>query len=386
MTRSGERGRAKGRRVAFGLTALALGSLLAAALLESAIRLLELAPTTGIGTVDARRFDLVPGLFMPGQDLIDRQKPALPHRVRINALGYRGPAIPDSRPTDEVRILMVGDSFTYGDFVDDDETLPAQLESALAGRALGPGCETVRAINAGVGGTTIVTHAEMARRGRVLEPDLVVLTFSENDIVDLRNPMWDSLAENRRMKSRFPLSIAYPILRHTATWNFLLKVRASWTTPGPEAGAGPVAPADAEAKQQAESATPDRRRRDADRERYREALAALRDALADEGVELLFVVYPVHHALHDEEAREQVRWAESTARGEGLPALGLVEPLQASGRRDDELYLLPHDGHPSPLGYRIAAASLAPEVARLAARTTRCSRAPGRVRNTAAPR
>ncbi|MBK7905607.1 MAG: hypothetical protein IPJ78_03495 [Gemmatimonadetes bacterium] len=110
-------------------------------------------------------------------------KPAF--HVRINSLGYRGPEIPREKPPGEYRVVMIGDSFTFGDYVDDHETLPAKLEEALRAD-----CAAVRAINAGVMNTTIDSHAQMAERALALEPDLVVLTFYENDVDDLRNPMW----------------------------------------------------------------------------------------------------------------------------------------------------------------------------------------------------
>jgi hypothetical protein len=46
-------------------------------------------------------------------------------------LGYRGANFPAEKRPGAFRILAVGDSFTYGDFVDDGETLPARLEEAL---------------------------------------------------------------------------------------------------------------------------------------------------------------------------------------------------------------------------------------------------------------
>ena len=51
-------------------------------------------------------------------------------RVRTNDLGLRGPAVP-AREVGELRILVLGDSITFGDYVDEHETYPAELERRL---------------------------------------------------------------------------------------------------------------------------------------------------------------------------------------------------------------------------------------------------------------
>src|SRR5439155_175083 len=80
-------------------------------------------------------------------------------------------------------------------------------------------------VNAGLGGATITDEVELVQRALPLTPDLVVVVFSENDVTDLgQTPMWTLLAANRRAKSRFPLSLVYPVLRHTALWNLGLEV------------------------------------------------------------------------------------------------------------------------------------------------------------------
>ena len=93
-------------------------------------------------------------------------------------------------------------------------------------QSVGTACNAT-VINVGLGGATLITHAAMVQRALPLEPDLVSLTFSENDIRDLVTPMWHSLAENRQRKSRFPLRYLYPVMRHTSLWNFALKTRAT---------------------------------------------------------------------------------------------------------------------------------------------------------------
>ena len=81
-----------------------------------------------------------------------------------NSLGIRGGAI-GPKKADTRRVLAVGDSFTLGLQVRDDETF-----SALLSEALGP---TIEVLNAGVPGYGTEQAAEMMRR---LAPEAVSYT------------------------------------------------------------------------------------------------------------------------------------------------------------------------------------------------------------------
>ena len=333
------------------LLAVALGCVLAVGVLEVALRVLGLAPPGGIGSVNETDFERVPGLLTPGQELVDLDKPALPYHVRINTLGYRGEDFAREKAAGELRLLAVGDSFTYGDFVDGHETLPYLLEAGLRERCDG----AVQVVNAGIGGSTIVTHTEMVKRALSLEPDAVLLTFSENDVFDLSAPLWYSLEENRRAKSRLPMSVLYPVLRHTALWNFALKMRATLFYEERHD--------EMETEQDSEAAEARRRERQVRlRADYAERLAALNDLLEARGIPLLYALYPSHHAVSSDDRTEQMQWVQATGEGLGLPTVSLLADLRATGEPMDVLYLLPEDGHPSPLGYRVAAATLLREV------------------------
>ena len=336
------------------IVAGSIGLILALGITEVVLRIFRLVPVNPVATVTEAEYARLPGLFAPDQSLIDRHRPALPFRVTIDSLGYRGPDFPRRKATGELRVVLAGDSFTYGEYVDDDQTLPAQLE-----RGLRTGCGTVRVINAGVVGTTITDEAAMVERTLAIAPDLVVVVFSENDVTDLAStPEWTLLARNRRIKARFPLSVTYRLLRRTALWNLGLRVvgrlraRASSGTPSPAAPghAGPngerwAAPL-------------------ALRNRYRQAFLALRDTLKERGIPFGFAVYPFSWTVSDTSAAEQVEWVVTMAQDAGVPVVNLLPALRARGPLAARLYLLPADTHPSPLGYSVAAAYLAAELAR----------------------
>ena len=97
-----------------------------------------------------------------------------------NVLGFRTPHEGLERPDGVLRILALGDSYTWGDKIaDSDSTWPALLESALLAEAPGP---PVQVMNWGRNGFTTANEAELLRRlGWQTDPDLVIVQFSFND-------------------------------------------------------------------------------------------------------------------------------------------------------------------------------------------------------------
>lgn len=104
---------------------------------------------------------------------------------RVTSHRTRGEDFPTEKPDGEKRILALGDSFCFGMWCDEDETLVGQLARLANEREaeLGSGV-TWRAVNLGVPGY----HAGQQRLaleqdGLALDPDAVVLYFNGNDVV-----------------------------------------------------------------------------------------------------------------------------------------------------------------------------------------------------------
>jgi lysophospholipase L1-like esterase len=104
-------------------------------------------------------------------------------RVRTTSLGYRGPERDwDGRP--RLRVLALGDSFTFGAEVAEEDTFAARLESAL-----GPGAEVVNAGHPGTGPDN--ARLLLAADGPRLRPHFVVFTFFVgNDLGDVLTGPW----------------------------------------------------------------------------------------------------------------------------------------------------------------------------------------------------
>jgi lysophospholipase L1-like esterase len=102
--------------------------------------------------------------------------------VHINSLGLRGPELSVRKPGSVFRILLLGDSFTFGYGVGDDSTYGRQLERLFIQEQ--GDCVKVEVLNAGVNGyNTAQELAYLDRSGLAFEPDVVVLGFTPNDIM-----------------------------------------------------------------------------------------------------------------------------------------------------------------------------------------------------------
>jgi hypothetical protein len=104
---------------------------------------------------------------------------------RVNNFGLRGADIPVAKPLNSYRILMLGDSFTMGKGVEDDETFSVLLEAALRRRiAECGGFRRIEVINGGVDSyAPILSYLQLTRDLAALEPDVVVLNLDVSDLV-----------------------------------------------------------------------------------------------------------------------------------------------------------------------------------------------------------
>lgn len=131
--------------------------------------------------------------------------------TRINSLGLRGPEIPVEKPRDAFRVLFLGDSITFGFGLEDSETFAVQTGALLRARS---STKRVTAINAGVGAYTTWQELDYLRReGMKLDPDVVVLGFCLNDMVDL-------IGTEPGMVSGRPMNFAFSNVPH---WSGLVR-------------------------------------------------------------------------------------------------------------------------------------------------------------------
>jgi lysophospholipase L1-like esterase len=99
-------------------------------------------------------------------------------KVSINSLGLRGPEISLEKEVGETRVLMLGDSLTFGWGVKESETTSRRLERRLRAEL----SQQVTVINSGVGNyNTEMEVTYFLERGLALQPDIVILNYFIND-------------------------------------------------------------------------------------------------------------------------------------------------------------------------------------------------------------
>lgn len=131
--------------------------------------------------------------------------------VSVNGLAMRDPERPAAKRPGVGRILLLGDSFAFGWGVEREETFAAVLERQLVARGA-----RVEVLSAAVPGWSTDQHYVYLRMlGLALEPDLVLLASSENDVTEIGlnrltlgkdrlpvriEPMWRMIDATGRMR------------------------------------------------------------------------------------------------------------------------------------------------------------------------------------------
>lgn len=100
--------------------------------------------------------------------------------VRINALGMRDEEFPREKPQGEYRVLLLGDSVTFGVGVGQDDIFPRLVSKKLDAAC---GNRKIRVMNGAVMGYDSKQERDwLETYGLALSPDAVVVMFFHNDI------------------------------------------------------------------------------------------------------------------------------------------------------------------------------------------------------------
>jgi lysophospholipase L1-like esterase len=169
------------RRILFTAATLVLGVALASVAGEFALRLFW--PQRSAVTVGMFRSDPHAGFSLqPGYRNIVRV-PEYSTDLRVDSEGYRVPELAETETAD-VKILAIGDSFTFGVGVDAEDAWPEVLEDILRRDEDAP----VAVRNGGVGGYGPLRSARLlVERQARWDPQVVVHTFYVgNDLEDAK--------------------------------------------------------------------------------------------------------------------------------------------------------------------------------------------------------
>lgn len=116
------------------------------------------------------------GDLQPDNDRIWEYPATMPYFVDVNSQGLRLD-YDITFPKTKQRIVILGDSFTFGPFLENHDTFPGMLRKLVPEREF---------VNAGVCGYTITDEASLfAARAKYLEPDITILQVLDNDLYGL---------------------------------------------------------------------------------------------------------------------------------------------------------------------------------------------------------
>jgi len=286
-------------------------------------------------------------VLRPNQKAFTHDKP-----LRINALGLRGDEVEISKPPGRFRIVVMGDSITFGNGVRDDETYSVQL-----GRKLHEaGFRGAEVINAGIPGYDTWQEALLLEEVVLsLSPDLILLAFYENDVSQRPKtvrPLIGERGESPRTGLAARLGDRWIFLLKRSrllvlAWEAYQRARVRWL-PSPAARVR-IALLNGDHYPPTEAAW-------GEVETSLRHMAAL---LKREGVPLATVVFPMPEQVWNtgaSTAAYQGRLQEIT-RQIRVPTLDLLPAFRKAAAEGRHLYIY-WDWHPAPEGHRAAAEAI----------------------------
>lgn len=161
--------------------------------------------------------------------------------VRINSLGYRMDEFNIEKLPDEYRILMLGDSMTFGYGVGEQHNIPSIVKESLNNYLKENGItdKNIQVINAGFADwrSPDTYYLYLKKEGLKLKPDLVIVNYLiNNDVADLDETVWEKKDENglpekitskvsyvdgdyTRLKKQYQnWKYYFPVLRNSHLW------------------------------------------------------------------------------------------------------------------------------------------------------------------------
>jgi len=279
------------------------------------------------------------------------------HWTRINERGFRDRLFERTKPAGVRRVAVFGDSYTMGDGVALEESLPKQLEAGL--RERGQACEVM---NCAVSATNSWNQLPLVRE--VLEeyaPDLVILGYNLNDFDNPTRTRFDALraagrefsvgadGRVRLVAPRLPwrARIRQALYASSHLDRFVTRLR-----------------------RRAASGEPSRREalerwiEAGDHEHSIEAVARMQEACEKAGVPFLVALLPDSLRLPDDFSDygaypfiDEHAWVLSALEERGVEGVDLVRHFE--GRRADDLAVHPTDRHFNALGNGLLAEGLA---------------------------
>ena len=270
--------------------------------------------------------------------------------VMTNAFGFRDREWSLKKPAGTVRILVIGDSFTFGNNNLVDDIYPTVVETMLRERF----GDRVEVLNASAGGWDLDNEAAFFQHeGIQYEPDIVVIGFFLNDLLQPR-VLQSELIPGGRVEGRPELLrwVPYPVVRvlkRSAVMSYL-RGALSPLIDGRDFVSDAVAN-DVDLEREPRLAQ--------GRRLFQEILASCRR----NGITLLIAsIPPVNLFWHPKGRVDVLEDIEEFAEKNGVVFVDLAEPFWAE-RDPVSHYGYPWDNHFIGSGHLLAARALYPSIA-----------------------
>jgi lysophospholipase L1-like esterase len=248
--------------------------------------------------------------------------------VQINSQGLRDYEYSLAKPVGVYRIMLLGDSTTFGWGVPLNDTTAKILERSLNAKHL-PGYDRVEVLNAGVGNYDTVQEVTYYQtRGRAFHPDLVVLVYFINDPEPVPVERKGFLVDSSYLIA-FSVNRFDGVLRRIGTrpdWNKYYSSLYEDNRPG-----------------------------------FQACKAALRDLASTaqrENTKLLVTLLPELHQINDSypftAAHQKIK---NVLASQNAPVLDLIDGLRNHGP-ESTLWVTPLDDHPNGKANTLVAAQI----------------------------
>lgn len=264
----------------------------------------------------------------------------------INSRGWRGGEFAPTFEPEELRILAVGDSCTFGKGVLETDCWPRQLEHRLQEQHPE---RRVMVANLGVNGYSSLHYQRIIEKALDTRPHVVVLGYNVNDFPNITAQVDKVIYHNQKnLRARIPWQWR-ETLSATALYRFL---RAAFY----------------ELKETGDRQRMERISTEAtagfgrESERWRSEVQVLREIkerVSGAGAELALFLFPFENMVYlDEFSQGPVESVRALCAEIEVPFIDMVAEFREHAHQEDpprELFLLGDRYHPNPEGYAVVA-------------------------------
>jgi hypothetical protein len=272
----------------------------------------------------------------------------------INSAGFRDRECLKDKPASVFRIAVIGDSFTFGQGVNLEQTLVKQMEEFLRSRGIAS-----EVLNFGVIGYNMWQYnVVLEKKALLYQPDLVVLCLFQDDLGRSKPPYKDT--PEWQAANPFEAKGSSGVIARIAFWNLLRNASLlfeykyryrhghSYVKDIEERKRvwGPANPTDANYRIM--TGKLEKKKRD----EFSTALGQFASYVHRAGAEVLVAVVPDSVQLNDPAMQGSTRFIREVCESLGVPFIDLT-PFLETEPNPSSLYLFPIDAHNSPKGLKV---------------------------------